>query len=312
MMTVAANLLKSMPIVHFSEWHEDEWQNWLTPHLLNQDDDHWLSDSRGFIPASRRQWLSEEKDKDWRWQVWPNDFLESLFIERRGETWLNVAGSWDWYKEGYNETISISSRLVPSSVASSLQRTIAFDEGYLLDGYGLSDFDYNDHYEEAEHPLRLRTWYSQGDIRTRVDEFDPYSGSIRYPAIKIQEDLKSLFNLVSNDKNCSWEEADAKKVVLLTPIWSEDKLERDDSGYLSKGNRLQASLSFLKTMLDTLNTELIIQIDINRQLTSRYRRDEDDVGYTSPYRKVYILSKDGRLRDTSSSFSLREKIEGKP
>jgi hypothetical protein len=52
--------------------------------------------------------------------------------------------------------------------------------------------------------------------------------------------------------------------------------------------------------------DLVIQIDISRQLTGVYRDRDDEIGYPSPYRKIYLLSKDGRLRDTATTFELRE------
>ncbi len=114
MMAVAAKLLKTMPIIHSRDWHDNEWQDWLAMHLLTREDGYWLADRRGFIPAARRQWLNDKTDDDWRWQIWPKDFLEVLFYEHNGQTWLNVAGSWNEYRDGRNESINISSRLVPS------------------------------------------------------------------------------------------------------------------------------------------------------------------------------------------------------
>ena len=84
MMAVAAKLLKAMPIIHSRDWHDDEWQDWLDRHLLTRDNGCWLSDRRGFIPAVCRQWLNDKTDNDWRWQIWPIDFLDVLLIEQQG------------------------------------------------------------------------------------------------------------------------------------------------------------------------------------------------------------------------------------
>ncbi|MBV1952522.1 MAG: hypothetical protein KUG64_10070 [Cycloclasticus sp.] len=119
MMTVAAKLLKAMPVIHSRDWHDDEWQDWLDRHLLTQHDGCWLADRRDFMPAVSRQWLNDKTDNDWCWQICPKDFLEVLLFEQQGQTWLNVAGSWNEYRDGHNESIDISSKLVPSWASSS-------------------------------------------------------------------------------------------------------------------------------------------------------------------------------------------------
>ncbi len=310
MLVVAAKLLKAMPVIHSSDWHDNKWQDWLDRHLLTRDDKCWLADSRGFFPVVRRQWLNEKMDNDWRWQIWPNDFLDVLLYEQQAQTWLNVAGSWHEYRDGHDESIYISSRLVPSWASASLQRAIIHHQSDELDGKSLAHFDNRDC---ADYPLKLKKWYTQDDRNIGVDEFDPYAGQLEYPPIKLNREIISELNLIPDyGNNFCWFDADNDKVMLYSQLWSEDKPQRDDSGYCSKGNRLLASLTFLKTLLNTLGMDLAIQVDIRRQLTDTYRNQESyDVRYPPPHRKIYFLSKDGRLRDTRKSFTLREKVRKK-
>ena len=311
MMTIAAKLLKVMPVIHSRDWHDDKWKNWLGRHLLTQDDGCWLSDRRDFIPLERRQWLNDKTDNDWRWQILPKDFLDVLLFEQQGLTWLNVAGSWDEYRDGHNESIYISSRLVPSWTSASLQRAIIHHQSDAPDSMSLAHFDSRDYDGCADHPFKLKSWYTQSDHNDRVDEFDPYAGALYYPPITLNQEIALQFKLTPDNENRYWYDADTDEAMLCSQLWSEDKPQWEDNDYCSKGKRLQASLSFVKTLSSTLDMDVAIQVDIHRQLTNRYRDKDNDIGYTPPYRKIYILSKDGRLRDTRTSFVLREKVRKK-
>jgi len=312
MMAVAAKLLKEMPVIHSYDWHEDEWQDWLDHHLLTRDDGCWLADRRDFIPAVRRQWLNDKTDNDWRWQIFPKDFLDVLLFEQQGQTWLNVAGSWNEYRDGHNESIDISSRLVPRWASASLQCAITNHQSDMPDSKSLAHIDSRDHDDCADQPFKLKSWYTQGDRHDRLDEFDPYAGALDYPPITINLEIALQLKIAPDSENRYWYDADTDEATLRSQLWSEDKPQQEDNDYCSKGNRLQASLTFLKTLLSTLDVDLAIQVDIRRQLTGRHRDTDNDVGYTLPYRKIYILSKEGRLRDTRTSFVLREKVRRKP
>ena len=312
MMTVAAKLLQEMPVIHSRDWHDDEWQDWLERHLLTRDDGYWLADRRDFIPVVRRQWLSDKTDNDWRWQIWPQDFLDVLLFEQQGETWLNVAGSWNEYRDGHNESIYISSRLVPSWASASLQRAIVHHQSDASDSKSLAHFDDRDYDDCTDHPFKLTRWYTEGDRHDRVDEFDPYAGALDYPLITLNQETALQLKLTPDSENRYWYDADTDAPVLCSQLWSEDKPERGDNDYCSKGKRLQASLTLLKNLLSTRGLDLAIQVDIRRELTDRHRNKDNEVGYTLPYRKIYILSKDGRLRDTRTSSVLRGKVSKKP
>lgn len=311
MMTVAAKLLKAMPVIHSRDWHEDEWQDWLDCHMLTRKNGYWLADRRDFIPAVRRQWLNERTDSDWRWQILPKDFLDVLLSEHRGQTWLNVAGSWNEYRDGHNESIDVSSRLVPRWASASLQRAIIHRQSDVPESTSLAHFDRGDYDCRVDHPFNLKNWYTQSDRHDSVDQFDPYAGALDYPPITLDQEVALQLDLKPDSENRYWYYADTDEAMLCSQLWSEDKPEREDNDYCSKGSRLRASLTFLRILLHTLDVDLAVQVDIRRELTGTYKDRDNDFGYTFPYRKIYILSKDGRLRDTGTSFMLREKVTEK-
>ncbi|MFC3679101.1 hypothetical protein [Bacterioplanoides pacificum] len=308
MMVAAAKLLNAMPTFHSRDWHENQWEDWLHRHLLTRKDQYWLSDTRGFIPAHRRAWTDDKTDKDWRWQVLPRDFLEVLLLQREKDTWLNVAGSWDEYYNGHNEHISVSSRLVPSWASSSLQRAMT---QYRSHWPGTSSLDAFSGQEENDNcngnPFRLSCWYSNAYQDNGVDELDPYAGCIGYPPCTIHQDVMSQLDIYSDNESCQWIDSNGA-VIAHGQIWSEDKPLREDEEYCCRGNRLQASLSFLKKMCKKLDVDLAIQVDIKRDLVGIHRDRNDDIGYLPPYRKIFILSRNGVLKDTSTTFRLREQV----
>lgn len=305
LMTVAAKLLKTMPVIHSSDENYDPLGDWLERHLLNRNDALWLSDRRDFIPIKRRQWLTRQTDRDWRWQILSADFLDILFFEQHDATWLNVGGSWNEYLNGHNESIYISSRLVPCASSASLQKIIMCEQSNISGSRSLAHFDSREHNGFAAHPFKLKRWYLQSERYERVDEFDPFAGALDYPPITPTGEITTQFGLTPDKYQRYWTGGVDNELLLCSQLWSEDKPQQQDNNYCSRGNRLQASLSFLKTLLKTLNMDLAIQVDISRQLTGVYRENDDEVKY-SPYRKVFILSKNGELRDTVSIIDLEE------
>lgn len=308
MMVVAAKLLKVMPVVKYDEGDDDTWQDWLERHLLTKNSEFWLADRRDFVPANRRLWLNDKKESDWCWQIWPKDFLEVLLCEYKGETWINAAGYVNEYSNGLNETIDISSRLVPRGSSTSLQRTIMSD----LDGVPGGSLPHFDSWDDDSSLMGLKDWYRDYECYSAVDELDPYAGALDTSPFVVTNEIASKFKLHPDSRNRYWYCSDKEQVQLFSQLWSEDKPQQEDYDYCSKGKRLQASLTFLKTLLSTLDMDLVIQVDICRQLTGIYRENSNEVGYPRPYRKVYILSGDGRLRDTRTSFALREKVRKEP
>jgi hypothetical protein len=306
MMAVAAKLLKTMPVIHSSDEDYDPLKSWLERHLLNRDDALWLSDRRDFIPTIRRSWLTNKTNRDWRWQILSADFLEILLFQHQDGTWLNVGGSWNEYLNGHNESIYISSRLVPTASSTLLQNSIMCDQSDQAGNISLAHFDDGIYNRVNRFPFKIKRWYLQSEEYERVDEFDPCAGALSYSSISPSPEIISRLKLMPDKHHSSWSFVDNNELTLRNQLWSEDKPEQEGNDYCSKGNRLQASLAFLKVLLSTLKMDLAIQVDISRQLTGVYQQD-DEIGYPPPYRKIFILSKDGILRDTTAACDISDR-----
>ena len=176
-------------------------------------------------------------------------------------------------------------------------------------GYGLVNFAEPDYDNNTNHqPFQLKKWIYRDHPSRYLDKYDPYAGDIDYPPYMIDNSIIEQFTLASDTENRYWYLNDSDSASIVTQIWSEDKPERRDD-YIRRGHRMHASLSFLLDLSLKTESDLIFEVQINRRLTRSYhRKEEDDFGYPPPYRKIYILSKNGRFRDTRKSIRLREKV----
>jgi hypothetical protein len=305
MLAVAAKLLREMPLVHRRNGYEDEWPNWLHRHTLTRSDGRWLADRRDPAPLERRDWLREKKSKHWRWEIMPDDFLDGLLVERNGKTWLNVYGYWydkDSEYSEYYEKYHISSALVSPDTSQSLLNalTTCFNPwNYKLPEYQEVDMEFE------TPPFELRGWIWGYSKSKCLDEYDPHAGEIDYPPYIIGKTIFDQFGLSVDLEQREWYLPDSDKASLICELWGENQRE-DREEILRHGKRMSSSLEFLIELCSVLKNELIIDISIERNLhRSYYSRSDDEIEYTHPYSKTYILSADGTLRDARTCYQLR-------
>ncbi len=302
-LTVAAKLLGVMPVVRRQNSDEDEWSRWIHYHFLTRSDGRWLADRRDSAPLERRAWVLEEQRDSWRWEIMPDDFLDGLLMERKGETWVNVFGWWSDYESGHTENIHISSAVVLPDTSNSLLNALST----CLDSRDYKLPDYQEERMEFDRPpFVFRGWIRRDEPVTGVDEFDPHAGEIDYPPYRVGESIIERFRLSADIEQHEWRLPDSYKASLVCELWSSSRQREDRDEPRRRGKRMSASLGFLTKLCSDLECELIIQVKINRQLhRTYYTRREDDIGYQLPYCKIYILSADGTLRDERSSYKLR-------
>jgi hypothetical protein len=303
MLTVAAKLLQSMPVVRKPDWYEDEWYHWCRRHFLTRTDGRWLADRRDPAPLERRGWLKESKTKSWRWEIMPDDFLDVLLITKEGKTWLNVCGWWSDYADECVEKIYISSSIIPPGVSNSLLNALSTCQD--SNDYKLPDYQ-EERMEFNRPPFVLQGWIKRDNPDKGIDEFDPNAGDIDYPPLVIGESFIERFELSTDLEQREWHLPNSDKASLVCELWSSSRQPDDKDKPRRRGKRLRASLEFLKKFCSDLKCELVIKVEIDRQLhRSYYTRRDDEIGYQPPYCKIYILSADGTLRDERSNYQLR-------
>jgi len=303
MHVVAAKLLQKMPVVKTSNWNEDEdeWREWLRRHILTREDGRWLADRRDPAPLVQPEWIHYPKTKDWRSEITQDDFVDSLLFERQGETWLNVYGHW---KEGYTErkeNLYVYTALVSPPTSQSLLNamTISSDPyDFKLPEYQEKDWEF----ESA--PFELKGWVWRGENDARLDEFDPFAGQIAYPSYQVGVSIIEKLDLSVDTEQREWFLPNTDKPSLVCELWSTNKPKPDEDP-LRRGWRLSASLDFLKKLCLVQKCDIIFKVQIERRFQHvSYVRNDDDNEYKPPHTKIYILSADGKLRNTEKHYQI--------
>jgi hypothetical protein len=305
MMVVAAKLLQKMPVVKTSDWDDDEdgWLGWLHRHILTRDDGRWLADRRDPAPLVRPEWINHPKTENWRLDVTQDDFLDALLFEHQGETWLNVHGHW---KEGYSERkeeLGVYTALVSPSTSQALSNAMTS----CPDPYDFQLPEYQEKDWEIESaPFELKGWIWRGEIGRRLDEFDPFASKIAYPPYQVGASIVEKLGLSVDTEQREWFLPKTEKLALVCELWSTNK-PREDEEPLRRGQRISASLEFLKNLCATEKCEIIFKVQINRRFdygSYSYTRNKDGNEYRPPLTKIYILSADGKLRDTETRYQI--------
>jgi len=262
-----------------------------------------LSDRRDALPLERRAWVRENKTDNWTGEIISDDFLDGLLIERNGKTCINVYGGWSDNESDREESYSISSALVAPEASQSLLNaltTCSEPGNYHLPNYEEEDMEFN------LPPFELQGWIrARNGNSAEIDRFDPHAGNISYPPYEIGDKIVEQFGLLVDLEKRKWYLSDSSTPSLECEIWSVNQDEERDASY-RHGNRMFSSLDFLLELCSLLKKELVIRVQLDRNLRGSYRsRSDNGYTYVPPNSKVYILSADGKLRDKRKCYQLR-------
>jgi hypothetical protein len=155
-------------------------------------------------------------------------------------------------------------------------------------------------------PFVLSGWVKCDNIEKGVDEFDLKGGDIGYPPLALGELFVERLGLYADIEQRFWRLPESNKASLVCELWSSLSNPEDKDKPRRHGRRLSASVEFLKKLCSDFECELVIKVEIERQIHRPYStRWDDEIGYQPPYCKVFIFSADGTLRDERTSYQLR-------
>lgn len=305
MLVVATKLLQEFPVVHRREWQDDEWGEWLERHLLTRSDGHWLADRRDPPPLLSRKWAFQNSTKNWPFEISTHDFLDGLLYECNGEIWINIAGSWEEQDSIHGESFHVSTALVAKSTSQSLINALTT----CLDPYDFKLPDYQEEKMEIETPpFNLKGWIWRDYTDNHLDEYDPFAGPIDYPAYQIGRFFVDNLGLQKDSENREWFLPNEDKGSLICELWVTNKTRRDEEP-LKRGCRLSASLSILERICSVFGYEIIINVQIDRNnKRESYTKEKDGDELRRSHNKIFILSGDGKLRDTGTYYQLRKSL----
>jgi hypothetical protein len=302
MMSVAMELLKTMPLVTDGGWDDsDPWGYWIEHHWLTRKDGRWLADRRDPTPTKRREWVHKSTSNEWPWELKPEDFLDLLTRQNPEGFPVCVRGRWSDHKNSYVEDVSINSALIEPEAAedlASLLRSCRMPGDYALPSYRDDDFEFN------ETPFPVTGWLFHGEWSDpRLDGFDPHAREIFYPPLEVGPSIAEAMHLRVDPEKRIWVTPD-QKGCLLGDIWSDEDIT-DDNKLCRFGRRLSATLPFLENLCKQMKKTLIFDVRIDRSIHRDYRGSfSDEIGYVPPSHKVFTLGSGGILRDGAKSFAL--------
>ena len=291
MMIVAGKLLVTVPLHQDPDDPEDGFKSWLDGHLLTRQDGCWLADRRDPMPLEWPKWKNEKEESEWSRSVCRSDFNSLLGLS---EDRLNLFGHWNTAFGDRQEEVYIRSALVTPERAASLLRALQT----ATDPYNFRIPAAADGAEIDESGFQLKGWVEEDSRESKLDEFDPWAGSIRYPPLMPAKFVCDLLQL-EGDRECRvWQRRTKSipKEVIWSRVWGSYR-SRDFETEGEDGRRLQASKTFLNEFLRQMNMDLIVKVEVTRSIRSNhYERSQDEnTGYMPPYFRIFLIRTDGRI-----------------
>lgn len=180
---------------------------------------------------------------------------------------------YDVSSNDYSETIKINSALVSSHTAKALQNALQNTDSY---DFKLP-FYQEEQFEIDEGIFQLQGWLKEISNERREIDKDPYSHMLNtYVEVPCQE----ILDFTSSPKDIKIEN------------WADENRGEYDYHVTSSGYRINVDKEFIKKYLQSVNMDMIIEVQINiseREQGSRYK---DKYSKRS---QIYILRQNGHI-----------------
>jgi hypothetical protein len=290
MMVVAGKLLATTPVHRDPDDSEDEFCDWLKRHDLSRRDGRWLADRREPVPVERPNWMDGGETDNWRWSIARNDFDEVL---NGAGGRMNLWGHWTRQSGQREESIQVGSALVSSGRSAALLR--AMQSASNPHDYRIPDAD--DDLQINFDGFRLKGWIADPSSHSGLDKRDPWAGEIRYPLPAPADYVTELMLLEPDVERRAWRIVGEGGEVAWSQVWGQFHEKDDDEMHGESGTRFQASFAFVVALLNKLGMDLIVKVEIERQLHHyRWERStDDDLGFIPPSARLFLLRSDGSL-----------------
>ena len=287
MMIVAGRLLATKPIHCDPEYGEqDEFAEWLSRHDLSRNDGRWLADRRDPAPLEWPVWREQKKDDPAYEAVTLIDFEQALGTEGT----LNIWGHWSTASSARVQSIHVRSALVSRDRSMALLRALSTAK-HAYD-YVIPSSD--DERQIGQSGFVLKGWIEDRSHGVEWDGKDNWSGGVHYPPPVPAQETVELMALETDLDKRVWRDA-AMAPVMSSQMWGHSEVSNHDSNP-EHGERLRASIDFVKDMLAKINHDLIIEVQIERRRRYRHyesRQDDDEQIPTGT--KLYLIKAAGSV-----------------
>lgn len=142
-----------------------------------------------------------------------------------------------------------------------------------------------------------------GEVERGIDKRDPHAGDISYPPYRVGDHFADQFDLVERSEDKVWRRSCEQEPVLSSRLWGRYTVN-DRDGPVRHGNRLSASVEFLKEVCAFLDANLILEVQITRKLDRTYSSRSDDSRKKDEETRIFLFSADGELRGTGARYQI--------
>lgn len=284
MMMVAADLLETHVVWQRDDENENSFDDWLDRYRLTPRDGRWLADRRDPRLTPDPIKPTYEEMKTWRWEVSRAYFDAQLSTDDgRRVVW----GYWHRRMDEMTETVSVRSAFVTAATAESL--LVALQTAPEMARYVLPDADHSDDLEEGV--FRCTGWIHEHSSSRHLDEFDPWSESMRFPPATPSDAIISELSLLEDPDGRTWRGRHGAE--LRGETWTESVGYGRETEILP-GWRLAANAASLNQLFAARpNERLILSVSVRRN-GSRHASDRKDFEeYAWPYELYYLMGADG-------------------
>lgn len=290
MFVAASKMLEKMPVLKLNDYEENEWVAWIEGHSLVRNDGAWISDNRESVPLLADSLENVENLRDVAAEIDDNEFLNSITFNKDGQLWLKVSGyQYESYRHHLSQRVEFSSALIPSQKSIELLNTVAsYVNSYEFD---LPKYEGNA-YPDKGVLMELKGWLYSEHEGIGIDAEDPFAWHLPYPPIMIGKTFFSLLNLYWHPKSRSWLSSKTQEALIYNNSWGVTKEDRDPDTW-REGRVLFASVDILKELCSETDCSLVIKTQISRTL----EKDKDKYDRKNTPFSVYVLSKEGKIRD---------------
>lgn len=299
MHVVASNLIKKMPELSLINWGSNNWEDWISHHSLTRSDGKWLADFKDPLPLNRPKWIISTNSVTREDDIEEDDFMNYLKVEENGNTWINVEGGWVEKNNERHESFYVSSALVSKKTSQALLNalsTCSDPHDYKLPGHKEENMEIN------SDPFILRGWINDDYNNSKgLDRFDPYAREIDYPPYSIGEDIINKLSLSVKNYGKEWTTPISDQSSIVCSIWNS-YVQSTEEEPVQSGKLLKATSPFLKHLCEILDCDIIFKVGITREL--KYRHEKIKSAENESAYKIYILSSDGKLKNTERSYNL--------
>lgn len=290
MMIAAGQLLATEQTYQHPEYRDNDFTEWLSGHNLTRKNGRWLWDRRDPEPLMKSSWSARDKDHTDYCQVTDGDIEEALCAH----SGLNLWGHWTEANTNQEQSVSIYSALVTPAKSEALLRALSTIKD--VHDYAIPSTD--SHMEIDTSGFELKGWITDHTRSSRLDKYDRWSGGVTFPPPRPAGFVIGQMKLESDSDCRIWRDQTASP-VMQSQVWGHfDEAKRHERTNPNRGNRLQAHIPFIASMLSILDRDLIIEVQINKH--RRYQpyssSDEDDNKQNQTRAKLFLLDRKGQLR----------------